>query len=324
MILAIAEAEKNTKSAAWCSKSVKVVIAGGSGFIGRAVSDDLAQAGYQVVVLSRFRPGKRAAIAKVELRSWNPQSREHGDWENVLEGAEGVINLAGENIADKRWTANRKEEIINSRLVTTRSLVEAMGRRRNKPRVFISASAVGYYGPHGDGVLDESIGRGYGFLAQLCQKWEEEALKAERLGIRTVRLRIGIVLAREGGALKKMWLPFKLGLGGPIGDGDQWMSWISMKDVGGLIEFILQRGNCHGVINATAPHPVRNRDFASILGQALHRPAFFKVPVFVLNMLLGEMADMLVTGQRVMPRAALDAGYHFKYPTLSPALRALI
>lgn len=303
---------------------MRVVIAGASGFVGRALCRKLVEDKYEVLALSRFRPGKGMAIPDVEMRAWNP-GVPGSDWGSILEGAEAVINLCGENVAEGRWTPQRKEAILNSRIIPTRALVQEMAKRSKKPKTFISASAVGFYGPHGDGSIDESVGPGYGFLAGVCQRWEEEAVKAEKLGIRTVRLRTGVVLGSQGGALKKMLLPFKLGLGGRLGSGEQWMSWISLEDATGLIEFILKDRRCQGAVNLTAPHPVKNKEFTQALGKTLHRPVFLPVPEFVLKLMLGDMAqEMLLSGQRVTPRAATDWGYKFKHATLAQALKAVI
>ncbi len=292
---------------------MKIVIAGGSGLIGRALAKALVARGDQVSVLSR----QKAAGPPTTI--WDASNS--GAWQQVLEGAEAIINLAGENIAQGRWTEARKKRIIESRINSTRALVAAHSSAQRRPGVFICASAVGYYGDRGDEVLDESSPPGHDFLANLCEQWEREALVLQALGTRTVCLRIGVVLAREGGALAKMLPIFRLGLGGPLGSGRQWLSWISLDDVVGLIEHAIDR-EISGPFNATTPHPATSRDFARALGQALHRPAILPVPGFALRLGLGEMAGMLLGGQRVNPKKALESGYAFKHPDLDSALRA--
>lgn len=240
-----------------------------------------------------------------------------------MDGAEGVIHLAGEPIAGKRWTAEQKQKIRSSRIDTTRALVAAIAAAKQKPRFLINSSAIGYYGARGDEALNEQAGPGSDFLARLCVDWEGEAIKAEEHGLRVIRLRTGIVLGRGGGALAKMLLPFKLFIGGPLGSAKQWMSWIHLEDEIGLIQFLIENPQARGVVNATAPNPVTMKEFCQTLGRALHRPSWAPVPAFALRLMLGEMAEMLLTGQRVLPEKALSLGYRFRYPDLREALRAL-
>jgi uncharacterized protein (TIGR01777 family) len=245
-----------------------------------------------------------------------------GAWEGALDGADGVINLTGESIAAGRWTQRRKDTIRLSRIKTTQALVAAIAKAKEKPKFLLNASAVGYYGPHGDEVLTEESGPGNDFLSRVCVEWEEEAKRAESYGLRVIRLRTGIVLGRGGGALAKMVPPFKLFAGGPLGTGRQWMSWIQIADEVGLILFLMDNPDAHGAVNATAPNPTTMKEFCKTLGQVLGRPSWAPVPAFVLRLLLGEMADMLLTGQRVLPAAAQRLGYSFHYPTLYEALQA--
>ena len=237
-------------------------------------------------------------------------------------GSDGVINLAGAAIA-RRWTKRHKEAIASSRVQSTRALVQAIGKAGEKPKWLINASAIGYYGPHGNETLSEETGAGSDFLSRVCVAWEREAGKAEDYGLRVVRLRTGIVLGKGGGALAKMALPFKLFLGGPLGDGNQPMSWIHLEDEIGLILFLLEHPEARGAINATAPNPATMSEFCKTLGDVLNRPSWAPVPAFALRLVLGEMADMLLNGQRVLPAAAQKLGYVFKYPTLPEALRSL-
>lgn len=292
-----------------------MLIAGGTGFIGAALVCALRQAADEPVVLTRH-PRERGQLG------WDGETV--GDWAKALEGAEAVINLAGESVAAGRWTRARKARIAASRLHATRALVAALAAAKKRPKTFLSASAVGFYGPRGDEALDESAGPGTGYLAGLCADWEEEARRAQDLGVRTVALRFGVVLAEEGGALPKMLLPFKLGLGGPLGSGRQWMSWISRADAVGMIQWLL-KSDLGGPVNITAPEPATNADFARALAATLHRPAVLPAPAFALRLLLGEMADeLLLSGQRVLPKKALSAGYSFRHKDLSAALQSVL
>jgi hypothetical protein len=253
---------------------------------------------------------------------WN--GTETGAWEQSLEEADAVINLAGAPIADARWTDARKRLLTLSRVLTTRLLVVALSRRSAKPRMLINASGIGYYGASDDRVLDEGAARGQGFLADLCLAWEAEALRAAEFGVRVVMLRTGMVLEQDGGALPKMLLPFRLFAGGPILPGTQWVSWIHRRDHIGLIQWLLTTPSVSGPVNAVAPGAVTMNRFCEVLGQALHRPSWLPVPGFALQLALGELGTLLTTGQRVNPAKAISGGYVFHYPTLEPALRAIV
>lgn len=294
---------------------MKIVIAGGSGFIGEPLVRRLLAKGHDVAVLSRD-PAKVKAGRGL---AWDGKSQ--GAWSAEAATADVVINLAGENVGEGRWTAERKHRLIASRLDSTRALVEAMRNSPPQPRTFISASAIGLYGDRGDETLDELAHPGRGFLANLVEQWEDAARDAETLA-RLVIIRFGIVLAPDGGALAKLLIPFKLGAGGPMGNGRQWMSWVDRDDVLRLIEWAITTDSARGVYNATAPHPVTNRDFARALGAALQRPAVMPTPGFALRLALGrEMADeMLLGGQRVLPERAQREGFEFEYPTLERSL----
>ncbi|MBI4062942.1 MAG: TIGR01777 family protein [Elusimicrobia bacterium] len=293
-----------------------IVIAGGTGFIGQALTRELKSRGRDVLLLSRGPSGSRDGFPLVH---WDVKAG-GGAWAKEVGAAQAVINLAGESVADGRWTKNRKKMLWESRIMTTRALIDGMEHLSPRPPIFINASAVGFYGSRGDEDLNEGASSGSDFLAQLCRAWEKEAVSAEKIGVRTVRIRIGIVLGRGGGALAKMLFPFRLGLGGRLGSGKQWMSWIHLDDLTGLILFILNQENIRGAINATAPNPATNEEFTKTLAAVLNRPAFFGVPGPFLRLALGEMADMLLTGQRVLPKKALALGYKFRYPTLKEAL----
>jgi hypothetical protein len=239
-----------------------------------------------------------------------------------LDGADGVINLAGEPIAQKKWTYTQRRRIERSRIDATHSLVQACAKAKPRPKFLINASAVGYYGARGDEIITEEAPPGDDFLSVLCQNWEAEAKKAEELGLRVVRLRTGVVLGSGGGALAKMAEPFRFFVGGPLGSGQQWISWIQLEDLVRLIFEAVNNPLAQGPLNATAPHPVRNKEFTHTLGKVMHRPSWIPVPGFALKLALGDMADMLLTGQRVVPAAAEKLGFQFRYPDLQQALEA--
>lgn len=302
---------------------MRIVIAGGTGFIGRALCSTLVKRGHRVIVLTRHlgQVHHRPELP-VQAVEWNAQ--DSGPWEQVLEGADAVINLAGASIADARWTDLRKQLITDSRILTTRLLVRALSRWSSKPATFISASGIGYYGATDDHRLDEGAARGEGFLADLCLAWESEALRAAEFGARVVTLRTGMVLEQDGGALPKMLLPFRFFAGGPIMPGSQWVSWIHRRDHIGLIEWALANNGISGPLNAVAPEPVTMKVFCEVLGRVIHRPSWLPVPRFALNVLLGELGTLMTTGQRVIPAKAMAGGYRFQYPTLEQALRDVL
>jgi uncharacterized protein (TIGR01777 family) len=293
---------------------MRILITGGSGFIGRALSRELKISGHEVIIATRRRYDSKDRFTW-DSRELIPQ--------DIMSKFDAVVNLAGEPVAPGRWTKDRKRRILESRVNATRALAESIRNANPKPRVLISASAVGYYGPHGDEYVTEETPPAPDFLAGVCRAWEAEALKAEELGVRVVLVRIGGVLGAEGGALAQMVIPFKLFLGGPIGSGKQWFSWIHRDDMAGIIKYALENESVSGPVNATAPVPVTNREFSKALGKALHRPSFFAAPGFVVKLSLGELGGMLLTGQRVLPEKALNAGYKFKYPEVGEALRAI-
>ncbi|MEY4528802.1 MAG: hypothetical protein RL768_2521 [Nitrospirota bacterium] len=300
-----------------------VVVTGGTGFIGRALCISLQQAGHRVTVLTR-RPQEVTRLCGRAVTAVEWVEGGAGAWESILERADAVINLAGAPIADARWTTARKRLLTDSRVSTTRLLVEALSRRSSKPRTLISASGIGYYGASDDRVLDEGAPRGRGFLADLCLEWEAAALEAAAFGTRVVTLRTGMVLEQDGGALPKMLLPFRLFAGGPIMPGTQWVSWIHRRDHIGLIQWALTTEAVSGPVNAVAPGAVTMKTFCEELGQVLRRPSWLPVPGFALEAALGELGTLMTTGQRVSPVKALAGGYQFQYPMLEPALRAIL
>lgn len=302
---------------------MRIVLTGGTGFIGQALCPLLVQDGHEVTVLTRNAGSASHLLGPlVAAVEWN--GRDAGPWEYSLEGADAVINLAGAPIAEARWTDARKELLSNSRVLATRLLVEAISRRSSKPGTLISASGIGYYGASDDRVLDESAPRGRGFLADLCLAWEGEARRATEFGTRVILLRTGMVLGLEGGALPKMLRLFKLFLGGPVMPGTQWVSWIHRRDHIDLIHWALANPGVSGPVNAVAPGAVTMTQFCETLGRVLRRPSWLPVPGLALKIMLGELGTLMTTGQRVNPAKALSGGYVFHYPTLEPALRALV
>lgn len=291
------------------------LITGGSGFIGSALCRSLAADGQRITVLSRD-------IAQARKRL--PDAAFLIDRLEFAQDVDAVVNLAGENLASGRWSAARKREFLASRIGTTKQLLDWIDRQGRAPAVLVSGSAVGWYGPRGDEELDEAAEIGTDFSAHLCRDWEAEARKAEAFGVRVCLLRTGIVLDSDGGALKQMLLPFRFGVGGPMGNGRQWMSWIARADLVALIRWLVDNGSASGAYNGTAPVPVTNTEFARTLGRALHRPTLLRTPGFALRLLFGEMADLLLTGQRVVPARATAGGFTFRQAELADALAAIL
>ena len=291
-----------------------VLVTGGTGFIGRALCQQLVRAGHEPCVLTR-------SPAKAAVEMPGVQFIEHLEQAGPIEA---VVNLAGEPLADGRWTAQRKQEFRDSRIGTTQRLLKWMEAQPQRPRVLVSGSAIGYYGPRDDAPVNEDAPAGNDFAAQLCRDWEAEALRAQALGLRVCTVRIGVVLGKDGGALAKMLPPFKLGAGGPMGDGRQWMSWVHRQDLLRLILWLLEHEHTQGAYNGTAPTPLRNRDFAHTLGKVLHRPALLTTPAIALKLMFGEMSALLLTGQQVVPVRAQAEGFVFEHPELEAALRDLL
>jgi uncharacterized protein (TIGR01777 family) len=301
---------------------MKIIVAGGTGFLGAPLGRALLQDGHHVVVLTRGAPSAGGPSAPRTV-TWTPNGA-LGPWAGELDGAGVVVNLAGESIAERRWTASQKQKILDSRLLATRSLAEAIRRAARPPQVFVSGSAVGYYGPRDDDIVTEDTPPGSDFLARVCVQWETEARAAAGSHTRVVCLRTGLVLERDGGALPKMLPPFWLGAGGRVGSGRQYWPWIHRQDWIDLVRFAIRTPTVTGALNATAPFPVTNADFARALGRALRRPAFMPAPGFALKLLLGEMADaLLLSGQRAVPAKAERAGHPFTCKQLDQALRAV-
>lgn len=303
-------------------KSKKIVVTGGTGLIGKQLCKALLNKGYYVVLLSRNPSSAKKILPEVhEIHYWNDY--ENKSYSEFLEGAFGVVHLGGANIAAKKWTSKYKDEIYKSREISTRILVNSISALKEKPEVFVSSSAVGIYGNRGEEILTEDSSLGSDFLSEVCKVWEDEASKVEKLNVRCVKVRTGIVLSKDGGALKKMITPFKWFIGGPLGDGKQGMSWIHITDIVNLFLFAIENKEVNGVLNGTAPNYVSMGVFAKILGKIMHRPSIFKVPEFVLILLLGEGADAVLSSQFVYPKQAIQFGYKFQYPTLEAALLSL-
>jgi uncharacterized protein len=305
---------------------MKVAVTGATGFVGSRLVARLHKEGNRVLVLTRNTAFAQKvfpseAFANVEIVAYTPTVS--GSWQNTIAGCDGVVNLAGEPIAEERWTPEHKRKIFNSRQLGTQKIVEAIANANPKPGVLVNASAIGYYGTSETTTFDESSPSGSDFLAEVCQAWEAEATKVKDAGVRLVILRFGIVLGL-GGALGKMIMPFKLFAGGPIGSGRQWFSWIHIDDLVNLILQALTKPEIEGVYNATAPNPIRMVDLCQTLGQVMHRPSWLPVPAFALEALLGDGAIVVLEGQQVLPKHTLESGFEYQYPHLEPALKQII
>jgi len=307
---------------------MRIVIAGGTGFLGTQLAETCAEDGHDVRVLtrallpgdSRHDPG--TGVPGVTRVGWRADGKS-GPWAAVVDGADAVVNLAGAGLGDERWSAERKAVIRDSRIRSTRSVAAAITESALRPPVFISASGVGYYGDGGSDVKTEASPAGNDFLAQLCTQWEAEALRAQSAATRVVLLRSGLVLERSGGVLPRMMTPFRFFAGGPMGSGRHYVSWIHRIDWVEMIRWIVDSPRVTGAVNATSPVPVTNREFARALGRAMHRPAFVPAPAFALRLVLGEMGALVLTGQRVVPQCALSHGFHFRYPEIDLAFRGI-
>jgi uncharacterized protein len=308
---------------------MNILMTGATGLVGTALVKALSHEGHAIFRLMRPGGDKQSeGVPGVFDVAWNPGKGEIGELVaggRKVEGVDAAINLAGATIAGGPWTKERKAVLRSSRIDTTRGLVNAIGKMSKRPRVLISASAVGYYGDRGDEVLTEKSGAGGNFLADLAREWESEAMKAEALGVRVVVTRFGIILAKHGGALPQMMMPFRFGLGGKLGSGRQWTSWMTLEDVVAIIRRALVDDAFHGAVNLVAPEAVRNAEFTRVLAAAMHRPAIFTVPAFALRLAMGEMADgMLLASTRVTPEKLGQHGYQFIHTNLDETLRAIL
>ena len=306
---------------------MRVFVTGGTGLVGSRLVKKLLDRGDQVTVLTRRLAVARdlfgAGCTPVEGDPMKPD-----EWMKTLGDCEGVIHLAGENIFGKRWSEEFKAALYDSRIKSTQNIVQALAvqpkRADGSPKVLVNASAIGFYGPHGDEELDENSSPGQDFLSHLCVEWEKAARAIEPVGVRLAIVRVGVVLDKKGGASKQMLLPFKMGAGGPVGNGQQYISWIHHEDIVGIFLMALDNPEAIGPINGTAPNPVTSKAFGKALGAALHRPAFLPAPVFMLRLMLGEVTDLLANGQRVIPRKVMALGYAYKYPTVEIALSSIV
>jgi uncharacterized protein (TIGR01777 family) len=306
--------------------SMRILVSGSTGLVGSALMERLPREGHEVVRLvrpeTRRSGGNAGSVSSAAEVVWSPVD---GNLGAGADGADAVVHLAGVSIADGRWNDARKRALRDSRVAGTHNLIDALKRLKRAPQIFIAASAIGFYGSRGDEELTESSSTGSDFLAQTCQDWELESARAADLGARVVILRSGVILAKNGGALPRIALPFRLGVGGPIGSGRQWMSWIALEDVVGIVAYALTNAKMTGAFNVVAPQPVHNAEFAKVLGRVLHRPAIFPTPGFMLRLALGEMADaLLLSSQRVLPRRIEEASYRFARPELEGALRSVL
>jgi hypothetical protein len=300
---------------------MKVAITGATGFVGSRLVERLQEEGHQPLILTRNRAAAEGAFPTLEIMAYTPT--ESGAWQKAIANCDAVVHLAGEPIAESRWTPKQKQEILDSRKLSTQKIVEAIAQTNPKPSVLVNASAIGYYGTSETATFDENSPAGNDFLTEVCQAWEAEAQKVKDAGVRLVILRLGIVLG-NGGALAKMIPPFKLFAGGPLGTGNQWFSWIHRDDLVNLILFALTRPDIEGVLNATAPNPVRMSELCQTLGETLNRPSWLPVPSFVPEALLGEGAKVVLEGQQVLPKRTISKGFEYQYPTAKEALREIL
>lgn len=302
---------------------MKVIIAGGSGFIGTHLIDRLTTEGHSVILFTR-NPARVGSITdrKVETAAWDGRSA--GEWIRHLEGADGIVNLSGESIGAGRWSEQRKNRIMGSRVDAARAMVLAIGKTKNRPKVLVNASGAGYYGHVPEGDVTEDHPAGNDFLADTCKRWELAASEATNYGVRVVMIRTGFVIANDAPAFKKMLLPFKLFAGGPYGSGKQWFPWVHVDDIVGAYVFALQSSALSGPVNVAAPDPRTVRDFTRLIGRVMGRPAWAPAPAFVLRIVLGEMADLLLKGQKMVPKKLTGAGYSFRFPSAEAALRHVL
>ena len=300
---------------------MRVIITGGTGLIGQALTADLAGAGYEVIILSRNPAGAPSMPPGVEMVEWD--ARTATGWGHLADGAGAIVNLAGASIS-KLWTEAHKRRIAQSRLDAGRAVVDAVGAAKSKPRVVIQSSGISYYGPRGDQVVTEELGPGDDYLGQTAVAWEASTAAVEEMGVRRAVVRTGLVLTIEGGIFPIWVLPFRLFLGATLGSGDQRVAWIHMADEVGAIRFLIENQDAHGPFNLVAPNPVTNAEFTQKLAQVLHRPALFRVPAFALRLALGEMSTLVLHGQRAIPHRLQELGFTFQFPELEPALRDLL
>jgi len=305
---------------------MKIAISGATGFVGSRLVERLHTEGHRILVLTRNptfaqKVFPSPAFPNLEIIAYTPIVS--GAWQDTIAGCDGVVNLAGEPIAEGRWTPERKQEILNTRKLGTQKIVEAIAKSQPQPSVLVNTSAIGYYGTSETASFDEDSANGKDFLAQVCQEWEAEARKLKDTNVRLVILRFGIILG-NGGALGKMITPFKLFAGGPIGTGQQWFSWIHLDDIVSLIIQALTKSTMEGVYNGTAPQPVSMNDLSTTMGKVMNRPSWLPVPGFAIEAILGDGAKVVLEGQQVLPKRTLESGFEYQYPNLQSALTQIL
>lgn len=301
---------------------MRTIITGGTGLIGRALAAELAAHDHQVIILSRAPERATGLPAGVRAEHWDTHTAD--GWAPLADGADAIVNLAGESIAAGRWTNERKRRICQSRLDAGRAVVQAVELVRQKPRVVIQASGIGYYGPQGDREITEDAAPGNDFLAQVAIEWEASTAPVEAVGVRWAIIRTGVVLSVEGGAFPRLLLPFRLFVGGPLGGGRQWLPWIHIADQAAAIRFLIETDNAVGPFNLAAPNPLTNAGFGQILGRVINRPSFVPTPGFAMRLAFGEMSTLLLDGQRAIPKRLLEMGFTFRFPHAEAALRDLL
>lgn len=307
---------------------MRYIVTGGTGLIGRGLTSNLVADGHEVIILSRNPARAIGSPAGVRVERWDGSTAT--GWGNLIEGTDGIINLASENIAGDswfsiRWTKERKKQILDSRINAGKAVNEAIRLAKKKPKILIQPSAVGYYGTqNGDTQLTEDSSHGSDYLSQVCQLWESVNQEVEAFGVRRVVLRTGVVLSTQGGSLSRQMLPFKMFVGGPIGRGRQWISWIHITDVISAIRFLIENENAYGAVNLTSPQPLTNAEFSHVLGRVMNRPDLIPIPDFLFKIIFGEVAMILLEGQRVIPKHLLEMGFQFKFPDIELALRNLL
>jgi hypothetical protein len=302
----------------------RIIITGATGFIGRPLTIALAESGHDVIALTRS-PARAIPLFPQTVKTVKWDSATPAGWSELADGAFAVINLAGENIGSSRWSKSKKRTILQSRLSASSAITYAIHSARQKPKVLIQASGIGYYGDRGNETLDEASSLGPGFLADIARQWEQSVQTIPAMGVRLATIRLAVVLGKSGGVIPRLVPPFRFFLGGHPGSGNQWLPWIHLQDVIAIIRFLIETPTCSGPFNVTTPHPILSKDFYNTLGRAMHRPAIFPMPAFALRLILGEMAtDLLLPSQKALPKKLIEAGYNFNFPNLTDALKNIL